>query len=348
MATTPASTPFTPGRELDYEVLWQHLLQIIHTLDPSISASTSRNEPLPSFVLESLGNIALVLNIALRRFYPLRGVHKYAILSCIQQVFAWIDSSNASQRHLFAGTTLSPTRQKALTLASGAKSADPRRWSSLCHFVDHARDVHAAMQQISDPESLNEDREVLNSRINEFLSMLKKMRAKLDGLFANLSTASLEPEDSIDVIIGALDRHATGEACTQDEAVTYLILGLPALNSFPDRSRDNRDLERHFAEQLRREYRGDAPAHFLRFVHKVTQHYTKSDQDGDFFDSYLKGTSIVQSSGTGKTRLVLELGKKAPSSTSACVARVCIAARASKMVSPSQSKISTNTFAMPR
>ncbi|SPO31357.1 uncharacterized protein UTRI_06487 [Ustilago trichophora] len=38
----------------------------------------------------------------------------------------------------------------------------------------------------------------------------------------------------------------------------------------------------------------------------------ESVKGGPVFDSYLKGTSIVQSSGTGKTRLVLELARRAP------------------------------------
>lgn len=115
-------------------------------------------------------------------------------------------------------------------------------------------------------------------------------------------------------IIRTLDRLIAEEILpSNDEAVAYIIYHLPAANSSHDRSDNNPELEHHFAAQLRRTYHGDAPLRFLRFVLNVTERFTIwTSPHGPIFNGYLKGTSIVQSSGTGKTRMVLELGGLAP------------------------------------
>ncbi|SPO21447.1 uncharacterized protein UTRI_00924 [Ustilago trichophora] len=151
------------------------------------------------------------------------------------------------------------------------------------------------MQQVSDPARTAKFLIKLHARIHKFLSDLGVMRPNLQSLFSNLSTASLEPQEARDHIVKALDKIASDDACAPDEAVTYLILLLPALNSSLDASEDNRELEDHFAQQL-----------------CVNRHFTKWAKGDQIFDSYLQATSIMQSSGTGKTWLVLELGKKAP------------------------------------
>ncbi|SPO25632.1 uncharacterized protein UTRI_10117 [Ustilago trichophora] len=336
-----ASTPFIPRRTLRYEALFVHLVHLIQTAHPTAaSVPAPSHQPLPAFVLDSLGDIVLTLNHALRTFYPLQDAHKRAIFTYMHQVFAWMDaaskaysldldsseSNSASpasrpvtpsqpQVPNASASTLSPTRLQALSLASSAQRVDPMRWTLLCKSVkdlEEAYQLHTEAQQANDPESVAETIALLHNYINVFLSTFSKLRAKLQGLFSNLSTASLDPQDASAPIMQALNRLASGGTSSPDEAVTYLILSLPAHNSRPDRSRDNPELERHFALQLRREYRGDAPARFLRFVHSVNRHFTKCANADQFFDSYLQATSVVQSSGTGKTRLVLELGKKAP------------------------------------
>ncbi|SPO32670.1 uncharacterized protein UTRI_04414 [Ustilago trichophora] len=333
-----ASSPFIPSRTLSYEALFVHLVHLIQSVHPTAaSAPAPSGQPLPAFVLDSLGDIFLTLNHALRTFYPLQDAHKRAIFTYIHQVFAWMDAaSNAYNLDLDSSesgsaspasravtpsqpqvlgtsvSTLSPNRRETLKLTSSAKCVEPDRWMDLCFLVESARQLHTRMQQATFPARTAELLTKLHARIDEFLSDLRIMRPKFESLFSNLPTASLEPQEARDHIMEALEKLASRHTCTSDEAVTYLILSLPAHNSRPDGSRDNPELERHFALQLRREYRGDAPARFLRFVHSVNQHFTKSTKDGPSFDSYLQGTSIVQSSGTGKTRLVLELGKKAP------------------------------------
>ncbi|SPO30554.1 uncharacterized protein UTRI_06484 [Ustilago trichophora] len=324
-----ASTPFIPSRRLDYEALWFHLNHLIQTQQPTTSELTSSSQAqLPDCVLNSLGDIVLVLNQALRTFYPLQDAHKHAILTYVHQLFAWIDScsnvsntlepysallaSRPSQAPNASVTTPSPTRRQALKLANSAQRVDPSLWTELCEHVQDARRYYTRVQQARDSKLAAVHLSTLQTHIDGFLSILKMIRIKLRHVFPNLSTASLESQDASAHIMQALDKLASGGTCSPDEAVSYLILCLPASNSSPDRSEDNPELERHFAQQLQRTYRGDAPARFLRFVNNVHRHFTKSVEGVPVFDSYLKATSIVQSSGTGKTRLVLELAKRAP------------------------------------
>ena len=68
----------------------------------------------------------------------------------------------------------------------------------------------------------------------------------------------------------------------------------------------------HFRNQFGRQYRGDAPARFLRFVSQLADQYTKLCLSLTESRPYFEGTPIVQSSGTGKARMVLELRHYAP------------------------------------
>ncbi|SPC60592.1 uncharacterized protein UHOD_02121 [Ustilago sp. UG-2017b] len=64
----------------------------------------------------------------------------------------------------------------------------------------------------------------------------------------------------------------------------------------------------HLAHEFHRPYRGDAPNRFLTFVSRV-----KKDFQGGFgAKPWYCGTSIVQSSGAGKTRMVYECQKLTP------------------------------------
>ncbi|SPO28786.1 uncharacterized protein UTRI_04664 [Ustilago trichophora] len=177
---------------------------------------------------------------------------------------------------------------------------------------DLAHQISLLQPEEVDAETNECEREALASQINAFLLGVKRVHRRLVHLFPNLSTVSFIPEDCGHAVVDALARLEQSNDVTQDEALAHILLRLPASNSSPDRSKDNPELERHFAQQLQRTYRGDAPARFLRFVDNVHRHFTKSVKGVPFFDSYLKGTSIVQSSGTGKTRLVFKLAKRAP------------------------------------
>ncbi|SPO29578.1 uncharacterized protein UTRI_10216 [Ustilago trichophora] len=95
-----------------------------------------------------------------------------------------------------------------------------------------------------------------------------------------------------------------------DRQVAYLLVHLA--QSSPRVSGDVGVLSanRHFRTQFSRRYRGDAPLRFLRFV---TQLNSQPDPiDASEPRSYFRGTPIVQSSGTGKSRMVIELSSLTP------------------------------------
>ncbi|KAF6767553.1 hypothetical protein PSEUBRA_005734 [Kalmanozyma brasiliensis GHG001] len=66
------------------------------------------------------------------------------------------------------------------------------------------------------------------------------------------------------------------------------------------------DITVNMAEEWNREFRGDAVARFLRFT--INDLACRPFCQRRYFD----GSAIIQASGTGKTRLALELGKYAP------------------------------------
>ncbi|CDR99818.1 hypothetical protein [Sporisorium scitamineum] len=70
------------------------------------------------------------------------------------------------------------------------------------------------------------------------------------------------------------------------------------------------DIERHFNSQIRRPFQGDAPQRFLRFAMRVNTELFQTSNLQSL--PYFKGTPLVQSSGTGKTRMLLQLGNMAP------------------------------------
>ncbi|KAJ1031369.1 hypothetical protein NDA16_000810 [Ustilago loliicola] len=65
----------------------------------------------------------------------------------------------------------------------------------------------------------------------------------------------------------------------------------------------------HLAKEFGRQYRGDAPGRFLKFVDQQPKHWNLLPALDP--QPYFRGTPIVQSSGTGKTRMVLELRHRA-------------------------------------
>jgi len=85
-------------------------------------------------------------------------------------------------------------------------------------------------------------------------------------------------------------------------------LTLPSIvRNFHD-DNDTLQVSYHFSQQFARPFVGNAQLRFLRFVLGV-QAYFHGDTTREL---YFNGTPIVQSSGTGKTRMVLELANYAP------------------------------------
>ncbi|KAJ1020595.1 hypothetical protein NDA16_003988 [Ustilago loliicola] len=96
------------------------------------------------------------------------------------------------------------------------------------------------------------------------------------------------------------------------QVLPAILRSLPLAPKVP-RAKDDPeedDLRELLAENIRRNYRGNAPFRLLNFAMKVNRIFFH--QKAEEQRPYIKGTPIVQSSGTGKTRLVLELGRIAP------------------------------------
>ncbi|SPC65786.1 uncharacterized protein UHOD_11636 [Ustilago sp. UG-2017b] len=329
---TPLLSAANPSTKvvLTSQSLWQHLHRFIQDEDPHAdapSAQTGSDHAAASGPAEeSVQLIKEVLTTALVQYYPLRDPHTRAIKRFLDEVMAMLegDTHRASPIHLRTTTPppqswphlddtsgRSPGRVKAYETSLTAEETNTAEWNELCKTVHEVIKIRSEM--LKNEESKDEGKHLmLRNRIGEFLYYLGKSRSKFQSIYTHLHTASLEFKDCQASITDTVDRLIQSDVpATEGEAVSYIIYRLPVANSRHDRSEHNPELEDHYASQLRRIYHGDAPLRFLRFVLKVNEHFTNRDPLVSF-DAYLKGTSIVQSSGTGKTRMVLELGGLAP------------------------------------
>ena len=101
-------------------------------------------------------------------------------------------------------------------------------------------------------------------------------------------------------------RNRPKDFSTQDEALAYVLVQLPLLGPpRPDPYVPHSN--KHLAEQFDRPFQGNAHRRFLSFIVR-----TRNDFNYAFTKPYYYGTPIIQSSGTGKTRMVLELRNHAP------------------------------------
>ncbi|SPO26591.1 related to conserved hypothetical Ustilaginaceae-specific protein [Ustilago trichophora] len=95
-----------------------------------------------------------------------------------------------------------------------------------------------------------------------------------------------------------------------DEALALILVHLA--QSYVKRSRDPESLgtNAHLAHEFQRPYRGNAPNRFLTFVSHLNNAFDKLGAND--VKPYYRGTPIVQSSGTGKTRMVYECQRLTP------------------------------------
>ncbi|SOV08629.1 uncharacterized protein UDID_17676 [Ustilago sp. UG-2017a] len=329
---TPLLSAANPSTKvvLTSQFLWKHLQRLIQEEDPHSDAPSAQagsdHAAASGPAKEAVQLIKEVLTTALVQYYPLRDSHTRAIKRFLDEVMAMLegDTHRASPIHLRTTTPppqswphlddtsgRSPGRVKAYETSLTAEETNTAEWNELCKTVHEVIKIRSEM--LKNEESNDEGKHLmLRNRIGEFLYYLGKSRSKFQLIYTHLHTASLEFKDCQASITDTVDRLIQSDVpATEGEAVSYIIYRLPVANSRHDRSEHNPELEDHYASQLRRIYHGDAPLRFLRFVLKVNEHFTNRDPLVSF-DAYLKGTSIVQSSGTGKTRMVLELGGLAP------------------------------------
>ncbi|SPO29087.1 related to conserved hypothetical Ustilaginaceae-specific protein [Ustilago trichophora] len=95
-----------------------------------------------------------------------------------------------------------------------------------------------------------------------------------------------------------------------DRQVAYLLVHLAQSSTRVSGDVGVLSANRHFRTQFGRRYRGDAPLRFLRFVTQLNSQPDPIDASEPL--SYFRGTPIVQSSGTGKSRMVIELSSLTP------------------------------------
>ncbi|KAJ1031360.1 hypothetical protein NDA16_000801 [Ustilago loliicola] len=94
------------------------------------------------------------------------------------------------------------------------------------------------------------------------------------------------------------------------QAFAYFLVHVGKSHVRVSRDNDVLSTNTRLTTQFGRRYRGDAPLRFLNFVTKLNN---KLDHMGtDQTRPYFRGTSVVQSSGTGKSRMVVELNTLTP------------------------------------
>ncbi|KAJ1018465.1 hypothetical protein NDA18_006616 [Ustilago nuda] len=100
-----------------------------------------------------------------------------------------------------------------------------------------------------------------------------------------------------------------------EQALAVVIIRLTQSPVKRSREPDVNNTNIHLATGFHRPYRGDAPNCFLTFVSHLNAVYSNLDPNEP--KPYFRSTPIIQSSGTGKTRMVYECQQRTPSSTSA-------------------------------
>ncbi|KAJ1031367.1 hypothetical protein NDA16_000808 [Ustilago loliicola] len=100
-------------------------------------------------------------------------------------------------------------------------------------------------------------------------------------------------------------RSTEHQLSTNQDKLAYLLysLPLPPPPVWDKTPTEQIDLEVRLAREFGRDFRRNAHLRFLKFVQHVNDRFCTSNG----LLSYFKGTPIVQSSGTGKSRMVLEL-----------------------------------------
>jgi len=95
-----------------------------------------------------------------------------------------------------------------------------------------------------------------------------------------------------------------------DEALSLVLVHLARSLPAPKLGMEGVDANVHYPEEFGRDYYGDAPDRFLQFITEHDQKFSTLDPSQGKI--YYRGTPIVQSSGTGKSRLVYECRHRTP------------------------------------
>ncbi|SPO30552.1 uncharacterized protein UTRI_06482 [Ustilago trichophora] len=162
------------------------------------------------------------------------------------------------------------------------------------------------------------DNMTVDDIIDSCAKRIHRSKASLTPHFINLQSFTLTDDelrlglhrDAFRNIVADLLRNNV--LITPDEKLCYL-LGQLSLTPIAQAQRPDpyeQSLRQNLVEAFHHQYRGDAHRRFLEFVIKVNQ--TLFESKPAKHQPYYKGTAVIQSSGTGKTRMILELGRIAP------------------------------------
>ncbi|GAK64793.1 uncharacterized protein PAN0_006d3008 [Moesziomyces antarcticus] len=207
---------------------------------------------------------------------------------------------------IVAQALVSPDRSKARACASSLASLGA--WRELCFLHEEiSRDIR--LRDNYNKRHLRTLVEIALEEAKEIVEIMPRLRDALIPRGYALDTShSLALQSAF--VAAYRDVGAQLEPLAPDHALAYVLLKLPRFLQLPSRDPEVRETNTQLANQFGRDYHGDAPERFLDFVIDLDRSYDALTQ-GDK-QPYYRGTPIVQSSGTGKTRMVLQLRSYAP------------------------------------
>lgn len=210
-----------------------------------------------------------------------------------------------SSANVVSDLVVIPHRKEADALAEKAMSDAPEVWARVKHQYNL---LYGDFINEEPEEGLQKSAKLVFLAIHS-----KYIQRQIDPIFPNLKNIHEDPVWYISCVKEALSQNrAFGANITEDQGLAYLLHSLRRDRSEPGSKAAGHQsikLQPYLARHIARQYRGGAVARFMRFVQSVNRNMVSETVDRDVF---FKGTPIVQSSGTGKTRLAFELGREAP------------------------------------
>ncbi|SPO20528.1 related to conserved hypothetical Ustilaginaceae-specific protein [Ustilago trichophora] len=176
-----------------------------------------------------------------------------------------------------------------------------KRWSTMVQ-------IHNLVCQLS-----NDDPSICAGQIKCLADMILKERVELCKVIPELDKFFDDGENQLVQPLTAayselIPRFAT--FATNDETLAFLLVHLAVSTPKPSSDYEAWGTYRHLAQEFNRPYRGNAPERFLAFITQLNGYFDQIlDKEAK---PYYRGTPIVQSSGTGKTRMVLECHHRTP------------------------------------
>ena len=163
----------------------------------------------------------------------------------------------------------------------------------------------------------NDDTFMTNEHLETFLDKVQKYKHLCLAHFSSLKYFDGENPVQREECKKAVRKTIAGMVSSlprlwADQVLPEVLRQLPLNVKTPKAAADPQEesLRQRLAESIRRDYQGNAHRRLLNFAINVNRIFF--DENPESKRPYLKGTPIVQSSGTGKTRMVLELGRISP------------------------------------